>query len=98
MPSFERLPRHIVPVHYDLWLKPDLAGFSFTGSVRIHLRVEKAGNDVVKLNVNELDVQSVAIKEGAGKGKGKPTPEVKEFKVSPACCCRFLASPSFRET
>ena len=75
--SFKRLPRHISPIHYELCLKPDLTSFSFTGSVQIQLKYEteaKDGekNDLVKLNVNELDVKSVSA---------KGIPDIKEFKV-----------------
>lgn len=37
--EFSRLPNDIVPIHYDLELKPNLADFTFTGRVIIDIKV-----------------------------------------------------------
>ena len=37
--KFERLPKAIVPSHYDIWLKPDLNKFTFQGTITAHLEV-----------------------------------------------------------
>lgn len=36
---FKRLPRNVVPTHYDLFLKPDLEKFVFEGTVAVNLEV-----------------------------------------------------------
>lgn len=38
--EFRRLPSSVVPKHYNLELKPDLIGFTFTGSVSIKIEVK----------------------------------------------------------
>lgn len=40
--EFQRLPSSVVPQHYNLELKPDLIGFTFTGSVSIKIQVNKS--------------------------------------------------------
>lgn len=37
--KFERLPRKVVPAHYDLHLKPNLTTFIFEGEETIHMEV-----------------------------------------------------------
>ena len=37
--KFERLPKAIVPSHYDICLKPDLNKFTFQGTITAHLEV-----------------------------------------------------------
>ena len=36
---FERLPKNVIPSHYDLFLKPDLEKFIFEGSVNVDVEV-----------------------------------------------------------
>lgn len=36
---FERLPKTVVPTHYDLTIQPFLDTFKFNGNVVIHLKV-----------------------------------------------------------
>jgi len=36
---FERLPKVVKPKHYDLFLKPDLQAFTFTGNTKISVQV-----------------------------------------------------------
>lgn len=36
---FERLPKHAVPVLYDLFLKPNLKAYTFEGKTKIKLNV-----------------------------------------------------------
>ncbi|MBX3236125.1 MAG: M1 family metallopeptidase [Nitrospiraceae bacterium] len=55
-----RLPRHIVPSHYDLRLEPDLASHSFSGHEIITLTVLEPANDIL-LNTVDLTVISAAL-------------------------------------
>ncbi|XP_010864060.3 endoplasmic reticulum aminopeptidase 2 [Esox lucius] len=50
-----RLPGYIVPLHYHLVLHPNLTTLSYTGTVRIELRVENNTNWVV-LHSNRLRI------------------------------------------
>ena len=36
---FERLPKSVVPVHYDITIKPDLVQLAFEGNEIISLKV-----------------------------------------------------------
>lgn len=37
--EFQRLPKSVVPKHYELALIPDLKTFTFEGKVAIHIEV-----------------------------------------------------------
>ena len=41
MATFERLPKNVVPVNYDLELEPDLVNFTFKGRSTIDVDVRK---------------------------------------------------------
>ena len=58
-----RLPRHVVPTHYDIHLEPDLETFTFTGSVGIDIDVTSATSSV-SLNTTEIDIKSVTLTSG----------------------------------
>jgi puromycin-sensitive aminopeptidase len=60
-----RLPRTIVPAHYDLTLTPDLGNASFAGEARIKVTVTEAVTEVV-LNAVELDILTVEFINTAG--------------------------------
>ena len=53
-----RLPRTVVPIHYDLVLEPDLERFTFTGTSATMIDVVEATNRIV-LNSIELEVAKV---------------------------------------
>jgi aminopeptidase N len=53
-PSY-RLPRNVVPEHYALVLRPDLAHAAFDGEAIIDVRVGELSSEVV-LNAAELDL------------------------------------------
>ncbi|XP_063704235.1 glutamyl aminopeptidase-like [Culicoides brevitarsis] len=55
-----RLPREIKPVHYDLFLAPDLKTNAFSGKVRIQIKVEEA-IPYIALHANKLNVTSTAL-------------------------------------
>ncbi|KAL9670768.1 hypothetical protein QQ045_008326 [Rhodiola kirilowii] len=56
-----QLPDFAVPIHYDLRLKPDLANFTFSGSVRILLNVTSPTEFLVfnayRLEILDSDIQ-----------------------------------------
>ena len=55
-----RLPRHVVPIRYDLRLEPNLTAANFAGQETITLRVDQLTSEIV-LNAIELDVTSAQI-------------------------------------
>jgi puromycin-sensitive aminopeptidase len=63
-----RLPRHVVPVRYDLRLEPDLAAAGFAGQETITLRVRQSTSEIV-FNAIELDITSAQIEEDAGQSR-----------------------------
>ncbi|XP_077524917.1 aminopeptidase N-like isoform X2 [Amblyomma americanum] len=65
-PKNLRLPRSLVPVHYDVELKPTLEGnFTFAGSVAILVKCATATSSVT-LHVKDLNVSDVSVSEAAG--------------------------------
>lgn len=60
---YVRLPRSIVPEHYDVELRPHIVpdNFTFDGKVRILVRVVQATNNVT-LHVHNLTVDSDSIR------------------------------------
>ncbi len=60
-----RLPRHVVPIRYDLRLEPDLTAARFAGQETITITVFQPTSDIV-LNAIELDITSAQIAEDSG--------------------------------
>jgi puromycin-sensitive aminopeptidase len=56
-----RLPRTVVPSHYDIEITPDLDGASFVGTVGIDVDVSKPTSTVV-LNAIELVLQEATVR------------------------------------
>ncbi len=59
-----RLPRALLPRHYDLTLEPDLTAATFTGTVSIDVEVTEPTSEVV-VNTAELDLLSVTVTQGS---------------------------------
>uniref|UniRef100_A0A8D3DQ48 Aminopeptidase n=1 Tax=Scophthalmus maximus TaxID=52904 RepID=A0A8D3DQ48_SCOMX len=55
-----RLPRYIIPLHYRLFLHPNLTSLSFTGSVQIQIDVQNNTNWVV-LHSKGLQISKATI-------------------------------------
>ena len=55
-----RLPRHVVPIRYDLRLEPDLTVARFAGQETVTLTVLQPTSDIV-LNAIDLDITSAQI-------------------------------------
>ncbi|XP_019956414.2 endoplasmic reticulum aminopeptidase 2 [Paralichthys olivaceus] len=55
-----RLPRYIIPLHYQLLLHPNLTSLSFTGSVQIQIDVQNSTNWVV-LHSKDLQIFKATI-------------------------------------
>ena len=64
--TFSRLPTNVVPSHYFLNIRPDIAEFSFTGSEKIQVQVSEKTNKIV-LNSFDIDIKSVNF---VSNGKG----------------------------
>ncbi|MEK6762971.1 MAG: M1 family metallopeptidase [Nitrospirota bacterium] len=60
-----RLPRHVVPMRYDLRLEPDLPGATFSGQETITLTIHQPTSAIV-LNAIELDIVSAQIEGDSG--------------------------------
>ena len=60
-----RLPRTVVPEHYQLTITPELAEGSFAGESRIRVRVEEPVDRIV-LNAIELDIHSAELEDEKG--------------------------------
>jgi puromycin-sensitive aminopeptidase len=56
-----RLPAHIKPERYQLFIKPDLKGFTFEGEETIFLELGKPTSEIT-LHAKELDVDSASFR------------------------------------
>ncbi len=87
-----RLPRHVIPSHYDLVLEPDLETFTFTGSVGMDVDVLEPTSQIV-LNVAEVDIKSATI------SSGEPVEEIsydEEYERATLTFGSELATGSYR--
>ena len=66
-----RLPRHVIPTHYDLRIEPDLQSHSFTGHELVTLTITEPTTELL-LNATELDI-STATLSGEGQAPGTGT-------------------------
>ena len=60
-----RLPRHVVPTHYDLRIEPDLSAHSFVGHEVVTVTVAEPTAEIL-LNAVELDISSATLSGEAG--------------------------------
>ncbi|MCB4859656.1 M1 family metallopeptidase [Sphingobium sp. PNB] len=59
------LPQTVTPLHYDLVLKPDLKGLTFSGDEKIDILVRAATKEIV-LNAFRLDIRQVSLRTQSG--------------------------------
>ncbi|HEX2404142.1 MAG TPA: M1 family metallopeptidase, partial [Acidimicrobiia bacterium] len=55
-----RLPRTVIPAHYDLLLEPDLGTFTFDGQVSIRIEIVETLDQIV-LNAAEIDIETMTL-------------------------------------
>ena len=55
-----RLPRHVIPTHYDLRIEPDLPSHSFTGHEVVTVTVTEPTAEIL-LNAVELEISSATF-------------------------------------
>jgi puromycin-sensitive aminopeptidase len=67
-----RLPRNVLPRHYDITLEPDLASASFTGSVDIEIDIVEPTSTIV-LNAIELEIHAASLTIGNSQIDGAVT-------------------------
>ncbi len=58
-----RLPRHVLPSHYDIRLDLDIDNFTFTGSVGIDIGVNESVSELI-LNSAEVEIHVAALVDG----------------------------------
>lgn len=62
-----RLPKNIVPEHYDVLLYIDLKKSEFFGNVAIRVNVSSATENVL-VHVNKMNITSASVKKASGGG------------------------------
>lgn len=88
MPDPYRLPRHIIPIRYEIRLEPDLATAKFHGKEVISLMVLQTAK-VIVLNAAELTIENAFIEDASGRRR-RASIEVDESLER----CHFTVSES----
>ena len=57
---FQRLPKAVVPTHYEIFLRPNLIDLVFTGTIKVSLDVKEKTNKLV-CNAAELKIEKVEV-------------------------------------
>ncbi|MBX3303639.1 MAG: M1 family metallopeptidase [Nitrospira sp.] len=86
-----RLPRHVIPSHYDLRLEPDLPAATFTGRVAITLTVKQETRTIL-VNATDLFVASNGI-EGQNGRKIDATVELEPSLQRARIVCHQSLAP-----
>ena len=60
-----RLPRSVIPAHYDLLLEPDLGTFTFDGRVSIRIDITETLEQIV-FNAAEIDIKTMTLSGDEG--------------------------------
>lgn len=60
-----RLPDHVLPLHYDLLIHPNLTSLDFTGEATIKMAVQK-DTSVIVLHSKELKISHAALLKSDG--------------------------------
>ena len=60
-----RLPRTVLPRHYELRLEPDLQSFTFSGEEAVAIAVREPTAEIV-LNAAELEIHQASVENGRG--------------------------------
>ncbi|XP_049874380.1 puromycin-sensitive aminopeptidase [Pectinophora gossypiella] len=78
---FQRLPKCVVPKHYDLELVPNLEKFTFTGKTAVKVSIVNSTKQIV-LHCLDLELTSVKLQYNDGGSDSTKSPA--EVRVSPA--------------
>ncbi|KOB73217.1 putative Aminopeptidase N [Operophtera brumata] len=62
---FQRLPKHVIPRHYNLELVPNLEKLTFKGKIAVKVSIANPINDIV-LNCLDLEVSNVKLEYEGG--------------------------------
>ena len=55
-----RLPKNVIPSHYDLTLEPDLEHFTFAGTEAVNIAVAES-TDVFVINSIEIEIDEAWV-------------------------------------
>jgi len=72
-----RLPKHLVPLHYDLWLHPNLKTGLFTGRVRIDIEAQKTA-EYFLVHIKNLTVSKTSLRHNEDEVKIKSSFEYRD--------------------
>ncbi|KAM9138605.1 endoplasmic reticulum aminopeptidase 1 [Pangshura tecta] len=73
-----RLPKHVIPVHYDLLLHPNLTTLTFTGFARIEITVNQQTSSVI-LHSKHLQITRATIQRRMGNSHNEEEVMVLEY-------------------
>ena len=58
--AFQRLPKTVVPTHYEIFLRPNLIDLVFKGTIKVNLDVREKTNTLI-CNAAELEIEKVEV-------------------------------------
>ncbi|XP_041987811.1 puromycin-sensitive aminopeptidase [Aricia agestis] len=77
---FRRLPKNVVPKHYELRLVPNLEKFSFTGKTRVKVSINTPTKEIV---LNSLDLELTNVKLQLGENGSPEVLDPTEVRLTP---------------
>lgn len=77
---FQRLPKNVVPKHYELHLVPNLEKFTFSGKTRVKVSIVNSTKEIV---LNSLDLVLTSVKLQYGEGDSVTTLNPVEVRLEP---------------
>ena len=63
--EFTRLPKHTIPLHYDLSIFPNLNDFTNTGNIQIQLKIDKQKltSNIIRIHACEIEIKKALLND-----------------------------------
>ncbi|KAL0822477.1 hypothetical protein ABMA28_004534 [Loxostege sticticalis] len=89
---FQRLPKNVIPKHYDLELTPNLEKFTFTGKTAVKVSIVNSTKEIV-LNCLDLELNSVKLQYNDGGSVSTLNPVDVRLNAADETACILFENP-----